>query len=257
MFIKPNRTRLALAAGKTVRGVISTSDDPQLAELCGIAGFDYYLLDAEHGLIDAAQAVNVVRACECAGITPLVRIGPKDPKLVLQYLDAGMMGVMMPGLMDAAEVRMLADAVKYPPFGKRGVGVSRASGYMAYGAGAPAYLEAANRETLVIAQFEDAALLPHLDAMLAVPGLDAMMIGPRDLSLAMGHPEGPAHPAVQAVMTEVISRCTAAGIAAGITAGSHADARSEESLGARMLLVTLQGLVLAAARSYLGEPAQG
>ena len=251
MFIKPNRTRLALAEGRTVRGVISTSDDPQLAELCGIAGFDYYLLDAEHGLIDAAQAVNVVRACECAGITPLVRIGPKDPKLVLQYLDAGMMGVMMPGLMDAAEVRMLVDAVKYPPLGTRGVGVSRASGYMAYGSGGPAYIEAANRETLVIAQFEDAALLPQLDAMLAVPGLDALMIGPRDLSLAMGHPEGPAHPEVQAVVERVIAACRARGIAPGITAASRDDAEREQLRGARMLLATVQGLLLAGARDYL------
>lgn len=251
MFIQPNRTRLALAAGKTVRGVISTSDDPQLAELCGIAGFDYYLLDAEHGLIDAAQAVNVVRACECAGITPLVRIGPKDPKLVLQYLDAGMMGVMMPGLADAAELRMLVDAVKYPPVGKRGVGVSRASGYMAYGSGAADYIAAANRETMVIAQFEDAALLPHLDDMLAVPGLDAMMIGPRDLSLAMGHMQGPAHPEVQAVIEHVIAACGRHGVAAGITAATRADASREQSRGARMLLVTVQGLLIAAAADYL------
>jgi len=251
MLLKPNRMREALAAGTAVRGVIATSDDPQLAELCGIAGFDYYLLDAEHGLIDPAQAVNVVRACECAGITPLVRIGPKDPKLVLQYLDAGMMGVMMPGLADAAEVRMLVEAVKYPPTGRRGVGVSRVSGYMAYGSGAPAYIEAANRETLVIAQFEDASLLPGLDAMLAVPGLDAMMIGPRDLSLAMGHPEGPAHPAVQAVIGEVIAACQQRGVAAGITAASHAECAREQQRGVRMLLVTSQALLLAGARAWL------
>lgn len=251
MFIKPNRTRLALAAGRDVRGVIATSDDPQLAELCGIAGFDYYLLDAEHGLIDPAQAVNVVRACECAGITPMVRVGPKDPKLVLQYLDAGMMGVMMPGLIDAAEIRLLVEAVKYPPAGRRGVGVSRASGYMAYGSGAPVYIEAANRETLVIAQFEDAALLPGLGAMLAVPGLDAMMIGPRDLSLAMGHAEGPSHPEVQAVITEVIRACARHGIAAGITAASHAECARERERGARMLLVTSQSLLLAGARAWL------
>ena len=253
MFITANRTRLALAAGKNVRGVISTADEPQLAELCGIAGFDYYLLDAEHGLIDPAQAVNVVRACECARITPLVRIGPKDPKLVLQYLDAGMMGAMMPGLLDAADVRMLVDAVKYPPAGARGVGVSRASGYMAYGGDAAAYIGMANRETLVIAQFEDAALLPRLDAMLAVPGLDAMMIGPRDLSLAMGHPEGPSHPEVQRVIDEVIAACRRHGIAAGITAATREDARREQARGVRMVLATVQGLFLSAARAYTAD----
>src|SRR5512147_2289537 len=131
MFIQENRTRSKLKAGQPVYGVLSTSDDPQLAELFGLAGFDYYMLDAEHGLLDATQVVNVIRACERVNMTPMVRIGPKDPKLVLQYLDAGMMGVMMPGLETVDEIKMLVDAVRYPPTGKRGMGITRAFGYIA------------------------------------------------------------------------------------------------------------------------------
>jgi len=82
------------------------------------------MLDTEHGLIDPVQAVNVIRACESTNVTPMVRIGQKDPKLVLQYLDAGMMGIMMPGLESVAEVKMLVDSMKYAPLGKRGL-VSR------------------------------------------------------------------------------------------------------------------------------------
>src|SRR5512141_410694 len=126
MFIQENRAKRKLKAGQPAYGVISTSDDPQLAELFGLAGFDFYMLDSEHGLIDAAQAVNVIRACERVNMTPMVRIGSKDPKIVLQYLDAGMMGVMMPGLETTAEIKMLVDAVKYPPVGKRGMGITRA-----------------------------------------------------------------------------------------------------------------------------------
>src|SRR5512138_350264 len=126
MFIRENKTKRKLTAGQPAYGVISTSDDPQLAELFGLAGFDYYMLDAEHGLIDAAQVTNVIRACERVSMTPMVRIGSKDPKLVLQYLDAGMMGVMMPGLETCEEIQMLVNAVKYPPLGKRGMGVPRA-----------------------------------------------------------------------------------------------------------------------------------
>ena len=138
MFIQPNITKTKLQNNQPVYGVISTSDDPQFAELFGLSGFDYYMLDAEHGLIDPAQAVNVIRACERTNITPLVRIGPKDPKLVLQYLDAGMLGVMMPGLETVEEVKMLVEAVKYQPIGKRGMGISRASAYTAYsGTSAP------------------------------------------------------------------------------------------------------------------------
>src|SRR5215208_7963477 len=107
MFIQPNKTKSKLKAGQPAFVVISTTDDPQLAELFGIAGFYYYMLDAEHGLIDPVQAVNMIRACESTAMTPLIRIGPKDPKLVLQYLDAGMMGIMMPGLETVEEVKML------------------------------------------------------------------------------------------------------------------------------------------------------
>ncbi len=253
MFIQENRLRARLKAGQPAFGVIATSDDPQLAELFGLAGFDYYLLDAEHGLLDPALVVNVVRACERARMTPLIRIGPKDPKLVLQYLDAGMMGVMMPDLRDATEVRMLVEAVKYPPIGKRGVGVSRASGYMAYSGAAADYLAFANEQTMVIPQFEDPALLQKFPEMIAQPHVDAVMIGPRDLSLNMGFADGPNHPEVQAMIDQVIAMCQQAGVAAGITAAAHGDSEKQIARGATMILGIAQLLILHGANCFLGR----
>jgi 4-hydroxy-2-oxoheptanedioate aldolase len=251
MFIHSNKTKAKLKTGQPVFGVISTSDDPQLAELFGIAGFDYYMLDAEHGLIDPAQAVNVVRACELADMTPMIRIGSKDPKLVLPYLDAGMMGIMMPGLETLEEVQMLVEAVKYAPLGKRGVGLSRASGHMANAGEAAEYIEFSNQETMVIIQFEDEKLLDNFSALCAVDGLDACMIGPRDLSLTMGFPDGPNHPEVQTVIDKAIGVMKEAGIIAGITAGTRADAERQIERGARMILVGAQSLVLAGSTSFL------
>ena len=253
MFIHPNKTKAKLKTGQPVFGVISTSDDPQLAELFGIAGFDYYMLDAEHGLIDPAQAVNVIRACELTSITPMVRIGSKDPKLVLQYLDAGMMGIMMPRLETVEEVPMLVDAVKYPPFGKRGLGFSRASGHMADVSKAPEYIEFSNKETMVIIQFEDDKLLDKFPALCAVKGLDACMIGPRDLSLNMGFPDGPNHPEVQSVIDKAIEVMKEAGVVAGITAGTRMNAEAQVKRGARMILAGAQSLVLAGSKSFLPE----
>jgi 4-hydroxy-2-oxoheptanedioate aldolase len=249
MFIQPNKTKAKLKAGTPAFGVISTSDDPQLAELFGLAGFDYYILDAEHGLIDPAQAVNVVRACELTGITPMIRIGPKDPKLVLQYLDAGMMGIMMPGLETVEEVQMIVDAVKYAPLGKRGLGLSRASGYMA----TPKYIEFSNEETMVIIQFEDDKLLDMFPALCKIKGLDACMIGPRDLSLNMGFPDGANHSEVQSVIDKAIGIMNETGIIAGITAGTRADANKQIQRGARMILAVSQSLVLAGSKSFLPE----
>jgi len=253
MFIKQNRTKAKLKAGQPAFGVIATSDDPQLAELFGIASFDYYMLDAEHGLIDPVQALNVIRTCEIVNITPMIRIGSKDPKLVLQYLDAGMMGIMMPGLVTVEEVKMLVDAVKYAPLGKRGLGFSRASGHMAYTSTAPEYINFSNEQTMAIIQFEDDKLLGVLPELCAVEGLDACVIGPRDLSLTMGFPDGPAHPEVQSAIDSAIGIITETGAIAGITAGTRADAETQIKRGATMILAAAQSLVLAGARSFLPE----
>lgn len=251
MFIQPNRLKLKLKAGQPAFGVISTSTDSQLAELFGLAGFDYYMLDAEHGLLHPDRVVDVIRACELTEMTPLVRIGPKDPKLVLQYLDAGMLGVMMPDLRNVSEVKMLVDAVKYPPVGKRGVGMSRASSYMAYSGEAEKYLEFANEQTMVIPQFEDPALLDDFEAMITQPHVDAVVIGPRDLSLNMGFPDGPNHPEVQAMVDKVFAICKKAGVAAGITAGTHEDAEKQVARGATMILGIAQILIMNGSKDFL------
>jgi 4-hydroxy-2-oxoheptanedioate aldolase len=251
MFIQENRTKRRLRAGQPVYGVLSTSEDPQLAELFGLAGFDFYMLDAEHGLLDAAQVVNVIRACERVPMTLLIRIGSKDPKLVLQYMDAGMMGVMMPGLESVEEIRMLANAVKYAPVGKRGMGFARAAAYAALGKQAIDYINFTNEETMVIPQFEDAALIDRFEEMIAQPGVDVVVIGPRDLSLNMGFPDGPNHPEVQEMIDRVIALCKRKGVAAGITAATRVDATHQVSRGARMILTTAQGVILFGSKDFL------
>ena len=253
MFIQENRTKLKLKAGQPAYGVISSSDDPQLAELFGLAGFDYYMLDAEHGLLDTVQVVNVIRACERVNITPLVRIGPKDPKLVLQYLDAGMMGVMMPGLETVDEIKMLIDAVKYPPVGKRGMGITRASGYIVVGNDAVDFINFSNEQTMVIPQFEDAALIGRFEEMISQPGVDAVVVGPRDLSLNMGFPDGPNHPEVQEMIAKVVAICKKTGVAAGITAGSRADAAKQVAHGMTMILAIEQLVIQAGSKEFLPE----
>ena len=253
MFIQENLTKRKLRAGQPAYGVISTSDDPQLAELFGLAGFDFYMLDAEHGLLDVAQVVNVIRACEGVNMTPLVRIGSKDPKVVLQYLDAGMMGVMMPGLETPEEIKMLIDAVKYPPVGKRGMGLTRASAYVATGQEAVDYINFSNEQTMVIPQFEDAALIDRFEEMICQPGVDAVVIGPRDLSLNMGFPEGANAPEVQAMIDRAVATCKRAGVAAGITAGSRADAAKQVARGATMILAIAQLVVAQGSREFLPE----
>jgi 4-hydroxy-2-oxoheptanedioate aldolase len=182
-----------------------------------------------------------------------VRIGSKDPKVVLQYLDAGMMGIMMPGLETPAEIKMLIDAVKYPPMGKRGMGLTRAAGYIVVGNEAVEYINFSNEQTLVIPQFEDAVLLDRFEEMISQPGVDAVVIGPRDLSLNMGFPDGPNHPEVQEMIDSVVAICKKTGVAAGITAGSRADSAKQVTRGATMILSLAQFVIAAGSKEFLPE----
>jgi 4-hydroxy-2-oxoheptanedioate aldolase len=171
----------------------------------------------------------------------------------LQYLDAGMMGIMMPGLETVEEVKMLVDAVKYAPLGKRGLGFSRASGHMAYTTSAPDYIDFSNEQTMVIIQFEDEKLLKIFPELCSVEGLDACIVGPRDLSNNMGFADGPNHPEVQSAIDNAINVTRNAGIIAGITAGTRADAEAQIARGATMILAAAQSLVLAGSSSFLPE----
>ena len=247
-----NQTKVKLQQGEPVFGVIGSTNDPQIVEILGLTGFDYYMVDGEHGLINPAQAENIVRACEVTGMTPLVRLGSKDPKLVLQYLDAGFMGVMMPGLETVADVEMLVNAVKYPPLGQRGLGLGRAANFMlGSGADQAHYVAQANAQTMVLPQFEDAALLDLLPDMVRVPGVDGFVFGPRDLSLTMGYPDGPNHPEVQAVIDDAIVIMRQADLWVGITAGTAVAAQQQRQRGAQIILNSLPNLLKRSTADFL------
>ncbi len=209
------------------------------------------MVDGEHGAITATQAVNIIRGCEAVGITPLVRVGQKDAKQVLPYVDAGMMGVMMPGLETAEEIHMLVSSVKYPPLGKRGLGLARAADYLLGPSSAADYVTMANEQTLVMPQFEDVALLDRLPEMAAVEGVDGFVIGPLDLSLSMGYADGPGHPEVQKVIDQVIDIIRSAGLWVGITAGTGEAARAQIERGAQLILNLIPNLISQSSYTFL------
>ncbi len=198
-----------------------------------------------------AQAVNIVRACEVVGVTPIMRVAQNDPKLVLQYLDSGMMGIMMPGLETADQVADFVNAIKYPPVGKRGLGLSRASRYMMGRLSQAEYVSYANEQTLVLPQFEDVALLDELKRMTAVSHVDGFVLGPRDLALSMGFADGANHPEVQAVIDEAIAIIKEAGLVVGTTAGTKEAADVQIKRGADIVLNSLPNLVRRSSQAFL------
>ena len=253
--MKENRLRNRLAEGKPCYGVISPTTDPVLCEYLGLSGLDFHIMDGEHGAIGVAEAASMVRACETAGITPLARIRSNDEKLVLQFLDAGVMGVMMPGTDTVSDCERLVAAVKYPPMGRRGLGPVRAADYMAGALSQAEYVAFANAQTLVLPMIETEACLHNLPDMVRVEGVDGFILGPRDLALSMGFLDGPNHPEVAAVVDEAIRIVTGAGKAFGTVAATADQARTLADKGVRLLLNSVQGLLTQSVKGFIRDRA--
>jgi 4-hydroxy-2-oxoheptanedioate aldolase len=137
--------------------------------------------------------------------------------------------------------------------GKRGMGLTRASSYVAVGSEAVDYINFSNEQTMVIPQFEDAALLHRFEEMIGQSGVDAVVIGPRDLSLNMGFPDGPNHPEVQEMIDKVVAICKKTGVAAGITAGSRLDSAKQVGRGMTMILAIAQSVISAGSKEFLPD----
>ena len=246
-----NTAKTKLQAGEPVLGIISPTTDPTICEYIGLAGFDFYMMDAEHGPISITEAIQMVRACEVALIPCFARIQQLDEKLILQYLDAGVLGVMMPGIQTANQVRALVAAIKYPPFGKRGLGPVRAGDYLAGKFSQLQYIEHANAQTLVLPQIEDLECVANLDEILTVEGVDGFIIGPRDLAMSMGFYDGPNHPEVKAVIDQIRAKVLAAGKHIGTVAGTAEQARALIAEGFTLILNSTQGLLAQAGKTFL------
>ncbi len=250
-MIRENKIKAKLNSGETIFGVISTSADPVLAEWSGLVGFDFYMVDVEHGAITVAHAENIARACESVGVTPLVRLGQFNPKLISQFLDVGMLGAMQPGLKNTDDVRTLVDAVKYPPRGTRGLGPSRANDFFMGSKLQGEYVRFANEQTLVLPQFEEPDLFADLNTIVRMKDVDGIVIGPRDLALNMGFADGPHHPDVQAMIGEAIAIARGANKVAGITAATGELAQNQIERGANFILISTHTLLQQGAKDFL------
>jgi 2-dehydro-3-deoxyglucarate aldolase len=156
-----------------------------IAEIMADAGFDWLCVDMEHSVINYFQAEQLIGMIEAKGCTSYVRVGSNDPLLIKYALDAGAKGVIIPMINSEQDARKAVDAVKYPPVGRRGVGLARAQGY---GFNFKEYAERANADTIVIAQIEHIDAINNLQEIINVDGIDGTIIGPYDLSSSMGKP---------------------------------------------------------------------
>jgi 2-dehydro-3-deoxyglucarate aldolase len=174
--------REALRDGKPSIGSWMQIPHPSIAEILGRSGYDWVAADMEHGAIGAHQLPDLFRALELGGTLPMARLAHGEPKDCKQALDAGAGGVIVPMVESAQQLERVRNACRWPPAGTRGVGFSRAN---LFGADFDAYAEEA-QAPLLIAMIEHVRAVERLEDILAVDGLDAILIGPYDLSASMG-----------------------------------------------------------------------
>lgn len=248
-----NRVKERLQAGERVVGCFLPIRAPELVELCALNGFDFVLIDAEHGPISPESAYPMILAAEAHGITPIARIGQLDRQVILKYLDLGIAGVMTPQVNDAAAAEEAVAATRFPPRGRRGLAGSRA---FDYGTARPAAdrVPLLNDRVLSLVQFEHVNAVAALDAILRTPDLDVLFVGPNDLAASMGFAGQPLHPDVTRLVDEqVIPLAKRHGKALGTVAVDGASAAATFARGFDMVVAGASSLFGAGARDYLAK----
>lgn len=213
------------------------------AEVMAYQGFDSLTVDMQHGVVDYQVAVTMLQAISSTPVMPLARVPWNDPARLMKILDAGVYGVICPMINTPAEAEALVAACKYPPRGYRSWGPVRASIY----AGAD-YGDHANDDLVVMPMIETALALKNLDAILSVPGIDAVYVGPSDLSLSLGcKPRlDQTDPPVVEAQQQIVDACKRHGVIAGIHNNTAAYALKMVAAGYQFVTLASDSRFLAA-----------
>ena len=225
---------------------------PHVVDIVGRLGFDWVLIDCEHGSISLESVELMVMAAEAAGVTPIARPPVNSFESIGQLMDRGVMGVQVPHVNTADQARRAVEAVKYHPMGERGMAAGVRSASYGYGMSMAEYAERANGETLVCVQLEEAEAVRNVNEIAQVEGVDALFVGPSDLSQSLGHPGRPDAPVVKEAMDGMFSSITAAGKVSGSAGNSQAIRRYLDQ-SVTYLYTHLTTLLSSASGAFLEE----
>lgn len=225
--------RDALKSGKPLIGTLLTVASPEVAEALALLGFDWIFIDLEHGSLSIKDAQTAIQSVAGRSFT-LVRVPDGTPENIKRVMDTGCSGIIVPMVSSEAYARKIVALAKYHPMGERSVGLGRAYGY---GLRFSEYLVSANDRTAVVVQIEHRDAIASVDQILAVPGIDAVFVGPYDLSNSMGLVGQVSHPEVVAAIDKVRAACASTNSAMGIFCSNADQARDEIKAGVRMVAV--------------------
>lgn len=250
--------RARTGAGQTLLGCFLTWPVPGVVEVAALAGFDFVVVDVEHGFFSIESVATMVLACDSAGIAAIVRAPTALSEQLGRYLDAGAAGTLLPRVEGAAMARAAIEALKFAPDGKRGLGGVRAN---RYGTTPLAdFVRRANEETLVAVQIEREGALAELRQIAELPSVDVLYVGPNDLSQALGAPGNTTSERFRSALASVASEAARAGKASGIMVGNRDQIPSLRALGYRFFTTSDRALLLEAGRSWraaLSKPGAG
>ena len=220
--------------GEPSLGTFTQMLSPIAAEILGYTGLDFVLIDMEHAPLSAQSAGELIAAARGSGITPLVRAREISRSAVLQPLDAGAMGLVVPCVETAEQVHQLVQWAKFAPTGNRGYCMTRDDGWGFAPGAAPTletYMDESNRKTLLLPQCETAGCLARIEEITAMEGVDGIFLGPFDLSIALGHPGEFNAPVVHDAILRVQAACKRSGKLSIIFTGSAAASRQRFAEG--------------------------
>jgi 2-keto-3-deoxy-L-rhamnonate aldolase RhmA len=202
--------RQRLQAGKVLVSTLVSFPSPEVVELLSKLNFDWLFIDSEHGPLGTLEMQRMLQAagnCPC-----LIRVPSNDLVYIKQALDIGAAGIIVPQINDAEEAQVAVHAAKYPTQGNRGIGLARAH---EYGISFTDYLAKADNETCVVIQAETRGAIEHIDEIVAINDVDAILIGPYDLSANLGYTGQIDHPEVVAAISKVEHACKRANVKLG------------------------------------------
>ncbi|MFM9940205.1 MAG: HpcH/HpaI aldolase family protein [Hyphomicrobiaceae bacterium] len=251
-----NAMKEKIRRGEPALGASVMFPAPQVVEMLAYAGFDWVLIDCEHGSIDLADVEMMAMAADASGITAIARPRSNAAADIQSVLDRGVKGVQVPHVNCRADAERAVAAVKFGPGAARGLAAGTRPDRWGLGAKMPDFAQQQNAMTLLCVQIEHQEAVANIDEILAVEGIDVFFIGPSDLSQSMGFPGNPKAPPVAAAIDDTLKRIKAAGKVAGMPATSETVAEVVGQ-GCRYIYNHVPRLIGAGASQFLGAAAGG
>lgn len=236
-----------LKQGQSLFGTMLTLDSSDVAELLALTGFDWLFIDGEHGPFETSGIKAILQAVACRSAC-LVRVPSHDEVHIKKALDVGAQGIIAPQVNTADQAKAIVSACRYPPLGSRGAGLARAHGF---GTQARQYNSAANDQVVVVIQAEHHEAVANIESLVAVEGIDAILVGPNDLSASLGKPGQVNDPEVVDSIRHVAKCCRAAGVPLGIFGMNAAAVRPWQEEGFTLLVAGIDTVLLGAAAAAL------